>query len=106
MESVLKTPNVKIVEWILRIAVFGEFLGHGVLALQVNPKFIALIEGMSGITGKAAEDLLVSIGIIDILTAVLAIVFSISIITFVGICMGIFNSTSKTSSRRACMGLC
>ena len=75
MEPILKQSDLRIVEWVLRIAVFGEFLGHGVLALQVTPKFVGLIEGMSGITGQAAEYLLVSIGIIDIITAVLAIVF-------------------------------
>ncbi len=70
-----KTIDVKKIDWILRIAVFGTYLGHGVLALQLKPSFLTLIEGMSGISGKLAENLLVSIGIIDIITAIFAIVY-------------------------------
>ena len=67
--------SIKKVEWILRIAVFGTYLGHGVLALQLKPSFLELIEGMSGITGTLAENLLYTIGVIDIMTAILAIVY-------------------------------
>ena len=33
MNENAKVVNVKKIEWILRIALFGIFLGHGVLAL-------------------------------------------------------------------------
>jgi hypothetical protein len=70
-----KIIDIKKIDWILRIAVFGTFLGHGVLALQLKPSFLALIEGTSGISGQLAENLLLSIGVIDIITAIFAIVF-------------------------------
>jgi hypothetical protein len=70
-----KTIDIKKIDWILRIAVFGTYLGHGVLALQLKPSFLILIEGMSGISGQLAENLLVTIGVIDIITAILAIVY-------------------------------
>lgn len=70
-----KTIDIKKIDWILRIAVFGTYLGHGVLALQLKPSFLTLIEGMSGISGQLAENLLVTIGVIDIITAILAIVY-------------------------------
>ena len=76
MNSTLnKIADGQKIDWILRIAVFGTYLGHGVLALQLKPSFLVLIEGMSGISGQLAENLLVTIGVIDIITAILAIVY-------------------------------
>ncbi len=69
------TIDIKKIDWVLRIAIFGTYLGHGVLALQLKPSFLILIEGMSGISGQLAENLLVTIGVIDIITAILAIVY-------------------------------
>ncbi len=73
--SLNKTIDIKKIDWILRIAVFGTYLGHGVLALQLKPSFLILIQGMTGISGQLAENLLVTIGVIDIITAILAIVY-------------------------------
>jgi uncharacterized membrane protein YphA (DoxX/SURF4 family) len=33
-------PNTKFIEWVLRIAVAGEFIGHGIFALQGKPQWI------------------------------------------------------------------
>ena len=75
-DSTLSKPtSIKRVEWILRIAVFGTYLGHGMLALQLKPSFLELIEGTSGITGALAENLLYTIGVVDVMTAILAIVY-------------------------------
>jgi len=75
MKTPLQTANYKVVSWALRIAIFGTFLGHGVLALQLKPSFLGLIAGMSGISGSPAEELLLSIGIVDIIIAISAIIF-------------------------------
>ena len=32
--------NTKLIEWILRVSVAGEFLGHGVFALQGKQQWI------------------------------------------------------------------
>lgn len=32
--------STKLVEWVLRIVVAGEFIGHGVFALQQKPGWI------------------------------------------------------------------
>jgi hypothetical protein len=43
-DPALNNPtSIKKVDWILRIAVFGTYLGHGVLALQLKPSFLELI---------------------------------------------------------------
>ena len=36
----MDNKNQKKIEWILRIALFGEFLGHGIFALQLKPHFL------------------------------------------------------------------
>ena len=32
--------NIKLMEWVLRVAVAGEFIGHGVFALQGKKDWI------------------------------------------------------------------
>lgn len=67
--------NIKIIEWILRIGLFGEFLGHGIFALQLKPRFLELLTAFTGITGTAANNVMYAIGTLDIIVAILALVF-------------------------------
>ncbi|MBI2107142.1 hypothetical protein HYT57_04095 [Candidatus Woesearchaeota archaeon] len=61
--------NNKKVEWALRIAVFGTFLGHGVFALLVKQSWIPYFNSV-GISNPTAMILLPLIGILDILVAI------------------------------------
>ena len=63
--------NTKRIEWVLRIAVAGEFIGHGVFALQGKKAWIDWFS-LFGIadTGLATQ-LLFLIGVTDIALAVL-----------------------------------
>lgn len=90
--------SIKKVEWILRIAVFGTYLGHGVLALQLKPSFLELIEGMSGITGTLAENLLYTIGVIDIMTAILAIVYPFRLLLIWATLWGFLTAVARPVS--------
>ena len=63
------------IEWILRIGMFGEFLGHGIFALQLKPRFLELLTAFTGITGTAANNVMYTIGTLDIVVAILALVF-------------------------------
>src|SRR3989344_1131452 len=65
----------KRLEWILRIALFGEFFGHGIFALQLKPRFLEMLTSLTGITGNLANNLLVAIGVIDIIIAILALFY-------------------------------
>lgn len=71
----IETKNTKKVEWILRIALFGEFLGHGIFALQLKPRFIEMLTAFTGATGVLANNLLLTIGVVDITLAILALVY-------------------------------
>jgi hypothetical protein len=59
--------------WILRVAVFGTFFGHGLLAFQGNPTWIHYLT-FWGFTVEAAEILMPIIGVIDILLAISVVI--------------------------------
>lgn len=61
------------IQWILRIGVFGTFLGHGVFALSVKPGWIPFLT-VIGFSPETAIRLMPLIGTIDVIIAVLAIV--------------------------------
>lgn len=67
--------KIKIIEWILRIALFGEFIGHGIFAMQLKPRFLEMLTAFTGITGALANNLLFTIGIIDIFVAVFVLIY-------------------------------
>lgn len=69
--------NLKKLEWVLRIAVFGEFLGHGIFALQGKQAWIGWIEKMLSVEPATAVTLLTVIGIADIVVAFLMLVWPI-----------------------------
>ncbi len=65
--------STKGLEWVLRIALFGTFLGHGWYAFQAIPHFQALLAGATGLSPALAARLLPIIGLIDFLIAGFAI---------------------------------
>lgn len=65
--------NQKAVSWILRIAVAGAFIGHGVFALQVKQGWISYFTAV-GITVETATILLPLIGIMDIVLALIILI--------------------------------
>lgn len=65
--------NAKTAQWILRIAVAGEFIGHGVFALQQKQGWIPYFTSF-GISAEMAMTLLPLIGVVDIVLAVLILV--------------------------------
>ena len=54
-------------ELVLRIGVFGVFLGHGIFALEGKQKFVEMTQSMVPVDAATATSLLFAIGIIDIL---------------------------------------
>ena len=60
--------------WVLRVAVAGEFLGHGVFALQGKADWLRWISQLTGADTATAAALLTAIGVADILVAVLVLV--------------------------------
>jgi hypothetical protein len=70
MSSSILTSIVKDkLEIVLRIGVFGTFLGHGMLALQGEQGFIEMIQSMVPVDAPTATTLLFMVGIIDLFIA-------------------------------------
>ena len=66
--------NTKIIEWVLRVAVAGEFIGHGMFALQGRKTWVEWfsIFGISDV--GIATQLLFIIGVMDIALGVLILI--------------------------------
>ena len=65
--------DTKLVEWVLRIAVAGEFLGHGVFALQGKAQWIKWFEVFGVSDASLAAQLLMAVGVMDIILAILVL---------------------------------
>ena len=71
--------NSKIVLWVLKIGVAGEFLGHGVFALQGKADWIKWIGQLTGAGVETATTLLTFVGLFDILVALIVLIKPIRI---------------------------
>ncbi|MBI4281009.1 hypothetical protein HY628_02320 [Candidatus Uhrbacteria bacterium] len=69
--------QLKMIKWVLRLAVAGEFLGHGVFALQGKAAWIGWIGGFLNVDQGTAATLLTLVGIGDVLVAVVVLVWPI-----------------------------
>ena len=58
---------------VLRVAVAGEFIGHGVFALQDKADWLKWISQLTGADAATAVTLLTLIGIMDILVALIVL---------------------------------
>ena len=56
------------VDLILRIGIFGTFLGHGLIAFWVNPSWIPYLVTV-GFTPKFAQQIMPAIGALDMILA-------------------------------------
>lgn len=61
-------------EWILRVAISSEFLGHGVFALQGKKQWIDWIIQLMAVDSQTATQFLFLIGLLDLLVALLVLI--------------------------------
>lgn len=66
--------NTKLIEWVLRISVAGEFIGHGVFALQGKKDWIGWFDKFGVSDPSTATQMLFIIGIVDIALAILILI--------------------------------
>ena len=88
-------PNTKIIEWILRIGLFGEFLGHGIFAWQLKPRFLEMLAAMTGITGDLAITLMRTVGASDILVSLFALLKPIRAILIFAAVWGFLTALAR-----------
>jgi hypothetical protein len=87
----------KILEKCIRIGVFGTFLGHGIVALGINQKWIPLITCF-GFSESQAVTLLPYIGIADIIVAILVLFYPIRIVVVWAILWAFMTALSRPIS--------
>ena len=66
--------NTKKIEWILRIAVAGEFIGHGMFAVQGKAAWIGWIQKFGIADPATAAKLLLLVGLLDIFVAIVVLI--------------------------------
>jgi hypothetical protein len=64
----------KKIEWVLRLAVAGEFLGHGVFALQGKEGWFKYFTPFGITQPETITTILLIVGIVDVLLALLILV--------------------------------
>lgn len=72
--------NTQLIQWILRITIAGEFVGHGVFALQGKAQWVVWIENMLHMGAPAATQLLFVIGLSDLLVALIVLLRPIRVV--------------------------
>jgi len=85
----------KKVEWILRIGIFGTFLGHGIFALQLKPRFIEMLTAFIGVTGASANNLMYLVGAIDIIVALFALFYPMRLILIYASIWGFLTALAR-----------
>ena len=88
----------KKLEWTLRIALCGEFLGHGWYAFQAVPRFQAMLAGATGLSFESAATLLPVIGVIDFGIAALALIRPIRIVLLYAAIWGFLTALARPVS--------
>lgn len=69
----MKLEKYLTVNWILRIGVAGEFLGHGVFAVQGKQQWIGWMQKMTGVDAQTATTLMFLVGLVDISVALVVL---------------------------------
>jgi hypothetical protein len=63
----------KKVQWVLRVALFGTFFGHGIFALEQKASWFKYFEGVGITNPETIGALLVLIGIMDVALAIIVL---------------------------------
>ena len=75
----LSDKSFQIINWVLKIGVFGIFLGHGIYAIQVNQAWVPFLEKV-GFSNDIALQIMPYIGYLDIIVAVSVLIKPLRII--------------------------
>jgi hypothetical protein len=86
------------IEWVLRIALCGEFLGHGYFAFVKSPNFVKLITGTTGMGEDFALQVLPMIGVVDFTVAALALLWPFRLLAIYAAMWGLMTALTRPLS--------
>ena len=84
--------NTKTIQWVLRLAVAGEFVGHGAFALQGKQQWVGWISQMTGINDILSAKLLLAIGLLDLLVAAIILIRPVKIVLLWAVFWGFWTA--------------
>lgn len=84
--------NPKIIEWVLRIGIAGEFIGHGLLAINGKKDWIGWISQMIHVDAPTATTLLLVIGISDLIVAAIVLLRPVRVVLLWAIFWGFWTA--------------
>lgn len=84
--------NSKIMEWVLRVAVAGEFIGHGTFALQGKTQWVGWFAKFGVSDPEIAKQLLFSVGILDLVVALIVLFRPIRIVLLWAVFWGFWTA--------------
>ena len=82
----------KKVYFLLKLSVFGEFLGHGIFAIQGKAQWVGWISQLTGVDSATATTMLLVVGFIDITVAVWILLKPNNIVLSYAIFWGFFTA--------------
>lgn len=63
----------KLAQWVLRIGIAGEFIGHGLLAIRGKEDWVKWITMMIGTNAETSASLLLWVGVFDVFIAIIVL---------------------------------
>ncbi|MBI2453260.1 hypothetical protein HYV56_01005 [Candidatus Peregrinibacteria bacterium] len=72
--------NTKLIEWVLRVSVAGEFIGHGVFALQGKKDWVGWFSHFGITDAGLATKILFLIGLMDIALAIFILIKPVRVV--------------------------
>ncbi|HCM51799.1 TPA: hypothetical protein DIS56_01550 [Candidatus Saccharibacteria bacterium] len=84
--------NSKKIEWVLRIAVAGEFLGHSVFALQGKKQWVEWFSNFGVTNTDLATQLLFVVGLVDLTVALVVLLRPVRIILLWAVFWGFWTA--------------
>lgn len=84
--------HFKSAEWVLRIAVAGEFFGHGILAFNGKEQWVGWIQQILPVDAGLALTILTCIGWMDIVVALFVLVKPIRIVVLWAVFWGFWTA--------------
>ena len=70
----MQNDNAKLINWILRVAIAGEFIGHGLLAIGGKADWVSWIQKFGIADPVLAKQLLFGVGTIDVVAALVMLI--------------------------------
>lgn len=91
MKSPLSSTGL-LIQWILRIGVAGEFIGHGIFALQQKEAWVGWIQQLLGADPSMAAGILLLVGIMDLMVAAIILIRPIKFVLLWAVFWGFWTA--------------